>query len=78
MVVEACASPLKSAFVMVVSQLSCSFRLWLQDNIKLTDVLMMFKCTLQAASIWTVTHFLLFWHDFSIRFGIEQQLRLKC
>ncbi len=57
---EACVSLLESAFVMVVSQLSRSFRLWRQDNIQLTDALMMFKCTAQSVSIWTVTHFLLF------------------
>lgn len=74
---EACVSLLKSALVMVVSQLSCSFRLWLLDNINLTDVLMTFKLTLQSASIWTVTHFLLFWLHFSIKFEISQP-RLKC
>lgn len=34
---EGGVSLLKTAFVIAVSQLSCSFRLWMKDNIKLTD-----------------------------------------
>lgn len=61
-----CIATIKSALAMAVSQLSCGFRLWLQDNIKPTDALMTFKYTVQSASIWTVTHVLLIWLYFGI------------
>lgn len=48
---------LLNSLVMGVSQLSCGFRLWLQDNIKLTD-----SIDAICASISAFTHFLLFWH----------------
>lgn len=63
---KVCVS-LKSPFAGVVLQRS--FGLWLLDSRKMTGPLVMFKCTRQSASIWTVTPYLLV--ELHISTGLE-------